>query len=978
MSQKDNILPQMFDVKPVDHAGDVDMEKIQSIEKTLFLREEKRKEKTAGVELKMSTERLVEERRVFLDEKALEMGVVNPVTRKAPRQKQRPLRESDFKVRAIQFNRTWTKKHQEIPHLIKSEYVPNESIVPYADVVRRGELPERRCQVAKRRTSRIKFEHSLESVLKQEERPNKKTPSNFRTETINISVSKTPKETHLEHKVDPEAAKKFEMFFGGKQELTETQKAQEKEKERAVIKMAKCEVREAAPQEGTVASIKKENVSKKKQEKAAKSFFSQKKKEKKIIVTKQRKKTQQRQKKNVFSIFSNYREMAKEVGGLCGAVTRPAFSFALAGVMSVVLLVGVMFVSYGFQVKDDVQVKGQQALNFLAQAQEALKRQDFVSAKASFTSAGEQFQQAEKQLDELGGGILDIFSSLPLLSKVSSGKNLVSAGDELVLAAGEVSEIAALFSNLENPFEKNDEKAQSMVDLFLKTNDHISKARVYLESANENIEKVKVEDLPTEYQDKFVKIKNGLPLMVTMIDKFEQNSEIYLELLGHNGPRKYLFLFQNNHEMRATGGFIGSYGLLNIKNGEIESLLIDGIFNPDGQLYENIVPPRPIQKISAGWSTHDANWYPHFPTSAHKIAWFYEKTGGPTVDGIITLTPTVMKKMLEVTGEIEMSDYDTSVNAENFVEKIQFEVEIDYDKEENRPKKFIADLAPKILNELFSVRDPQSVAQVFEVMGDALEERHILIYSFDERVQATVSDQGWSGEILNTERDYLMVVNSNINGFKTDGVIDETITHRTQITHDGSIIDTVKVKRTHNGGDTDFEWWNSVNSDYMRVYVPLGSELISAKGHTREVIEPPLDYEKLKFEVHSDVLAQEESMSIHEETGTRIYNEENKTVFANWVYVSPKETVEVEYQYLLPFKIDLRKNSEGIDTYSLLAQKQSGSEGSEFVSIIEFEPKMEAVWKYPEAVEISEKEIKFSKDLVADQFVGIVFQKKKE
>jgi hypothetical protein len=561
---------------------------------------------------------------------------------------------------------------------------------------------------------------------------------------------------------------------------------------------------------------------------------------------------------------------------------------------------------------------------------------------------------------------------------LSSGKNVVTAGEEMSKAAQELSKIASIFSELENPLKENTgNSSRSMTELFVEAQGFIRSARASIESANESMQKVRIEDLPEEYQDKFEIIKESLPIIISLVDRFDQNSEVFLELLGHNGPRKYMFLFQNNNEMRATGGFIGSYGLLSISDGNIKSLLIDGIFNPDGQLRENIVPPKPIQKISAGWSTHDANWFPNFPTSAKKISWFYEKTGGPTVDGIITLTPVVLQKMLKITGPIKMEEYEVTIDEDNFVAKTQYEVEVDYDKELNQPKKFIADLAPEILNTLFSQKDPKKIAQVVSILGEALKERHILLYSFDENVQELISKQGWSGEILETEKDYLMVVNSNINGFKTDGVIDETIEHNAEIQQDGSIIDTVKITRVHNGGDSQYEWWNKVNPDYMRVYVPKGSQLISAKGHTREVIEDPLDYEKLRFEVHSDVYEQEQSMEIDEETGTSIYEENNKTVFANWVYVSPKETVTVEYQYLLPFKVDLSRNSEGVDTYSLLAQKQSGSVGSEFSSAIKFvSDKFAPVWIHPENMENGEGELKSEKKLSSDAFVGVVFQDK--
>ncbi len=46
-----------------------------------------------------------------------------------------------------------------------------------------------------------------------------------------------------------------------------------------------------------------------------------------------------------------------------------------------------------------------------------------------------------------------------------------------------------------------------------------------------------------------------------------------------------------------------------------------------------------------------------------------------------------------------------------------------------------------------------------------------------------------------------MVVNSNLNGFKTDGVIDEYIDHKATINQDGSVIAEIKIRRVHNGGE---------------------------------------------------------------------------------------------------------------------------------------------------------------------------------
>lgn len=259
-----------------------------------------------------------------------------------------------------------------------------------------------------------------------------------------------------------------------------------------------------------------------------------------------------------------------------------------------------------------------------------------------------------------------------------------------------------------------------------------------------------------------------------------------------------------------------------------------------------------------------------------------------------------------------------------------------------------------------------------------------MLYSRNYEVEKIISEEGWSGEVLNTDKDYLSVVNSNINGFKTDGVVDEKIEHQAEIKNDGSIISSVTIIRKHNGGDSQYDWLNKVNANYMRVYVPKGSKLISAEGQTREFNSAPLDYAALKFKHDPQVEAEEESIKIDEESGTRIYEDAGKTVFANWVYVSPKEEVVVKYSYLLPFKISINDSNKPADTYSLLAQKQSGSLGSEFISSIIYPENFDLTWRYPDGLindhdDLLNKKnkLKIETNLKKDKFLGMVFSTKK-
>ncbi len=658
-------------------------------------------------------------------------------------------------------------------------------------------------------------------------------------------------------------------------------------------------------------------------------------------------------------------------------MSRSMMGFAIT---ALVILVGVGMVSYvsrGVGLKSSVLGASTDGFADLNSAVSDIAHQNFEDGAQKFDQAFANFSQGSDQLESMGGILLDVTRFIPFASKVSSGKNAVEAGKHFSAAGKSLNEIARVVAEVKNASNLAQQSSLSFLDIFKVAEKNIIEAKKELDSAQQNLDLIKIDDLPQDKQGKFLLVKQNLPDLRNALDLFLNNSHILADLLGGNGPRKYLFLFQNNSEMRATGGFIGSYGLLDIADGHVKKFFIDGIFNPDGQLREKIVPPFPIQKISTAWSMHDSNWFADFPMSARKAISFYEKTGGPSADGVITLTPTVMQKLLEITGPIEMPEYDVTLDAKNFIELTQFKVEVDYDKEENKPKKILSDLAPLVLDKLLSSKDLNVISKTMQAFFEGLNEKHILFYSENVELQKIISKQGWSGEVIASSKDYLSVINANINGFKTDAVIDEDIKHFAEIDEDGSIVDTVTITRKHSGGNSEYDWLNKVNADYMRVYVPLGSKLLEVSGQTREIDKEPLDYTALGFKRDSDVQNEEQSMVIDPESGTKIYQEAGKTVFANWTYVSPQETMTITYKYLLPFtlfKITVNENEQA-DSYSLVAQKQSGSIGSTFSSDIKYPKNYEIKWNFPSGNLGSDNEIKNVTKLNIDRFFGAVFKK---
>ncbi|MFH1551275.1 MAG: DUF4012 domain-containing protein [bacterium] len=661
--------------------------------------------------------------------------------------------------------------------------------------------------------------------------------------------------------------------------------------------------------------------------------------------------------------------------------SKSLFWFLIAGILIALIIPAAAWLGQGFDIKQGVMNSSLSAYENLLSAQQSLEQADWQTAEQNFGSAYSDFIEAHQEINKLGRITLGILERLPGVSSVSSGRHLVKVGENLAQAGQSLTSAIGLFSfgnlfdsiNLPNAqanILSSSQTQQPLTESIFLSQNNLNKALEGIEQANQELKQIKTESLPDDIQEGVLSLKEKLPLVEQMLNQAKEYSDALLEILGHYNPRQYLLIFQNNSEIRATGGFIGTYGLLTLDRGEIDDLFIDGVFNADGQLHEKIIPPRPIQKISTAWSMHDSNWFADFPSSAKTISWFYEKTGGPTVDGVISLTPTLIERLLELTGPISMPEYEVVLGKENFVELIQYKVEVDYDKQLNQPKKILADFAPMFIEKL-SQLSAQEKQKAVEIILDCFKEKHILVYFNNPSLEKIASNEGWSGELLSTDKDYLSVVSSNISGYKTDKVVKETINHQSEIQEDGSIIDTLTIARQHQGGEEEYDWWNRVNSNYLRVYLPLGSELISAHGQSLEIYQSPIDYEEQGFKKDLLVDSIESKMIIDQKTGTRISEENNKTVFGNWVYVSPGETVVVTYKYKLPFKINLTKLT---DSYSLLVQKQSGSLGSAFSHKLTFPSDWQVSWQYPEQSQLAQGAWEMISDLTEDRFLGLTFE----
>jgi hypothetical protein len=216
--------------------------------------------------------------------------------------------------------------------------------------------------------------------------------------------------------------------------------------------------------------------------------------------------------------------------------------------------------------------------------------------------------------------------------------------------------------------------------------------------------------VPEEYRPQLELILSNLPLVEKAYSDIDAFINFTEKVMGFDQEKRYIFIFQNNNELRATGGFMGSFALVDVKNGKITNVEIPGggFYDLKASFFEKIGAPSPLHLVGYPWGVWDANWWPDFALSAKKIQWFLEKSRWPTVDGVISFNAGMIPNLIKLTGDIDLPQYDKHLTADNVILALQHAVEFEYDKVENKPKRIIGDMMPILIGAL--VLKPQKIS----------------------------------------------------------------------------------------------------------------------------------------------------------------------------------------------------------------------------------------------------------------------------
>ncbi len=311
-------------------------------------------------------------------------------------------------------------------------------------------------------------------------------------------------------------------------------------------------------------------------------------------------------------------------------------------------------------------------------------------------------------------------------------------------------------------------------------------------------------------------------------------------LLNTEGKEKvFLLLFQNNLELRPGGGFIGSFGILKVRDGNITHFMVHDTGNFDGRIPDTIAPPYPMKETLKipSWKLRDSNYSPDFSENAKWAETFYKMgQGGETFDGIIGITANVLTSFLRVTGPVELEGFPGTYGAENAILDLEYQVEQGYLKQNidfGERKSVMGILGLEILERAKALSLAKKY-ELFQVVLDDLHRKDVQLLFRDETLQADVVAAGWDGTLDSTwQDDYLLLVDANLNSFKSDYFVKRSYHYTVDLTKESPEA-TLEVTYRHTAKQKD--WFTKDYQTFLRVYVPKGSFLTKVENAAKEPV----------------------------------------------------------------------------------------------------------------------------------------------
>jgi nucleoside-diphosphate-sugar epimerase len=454
-------------------------------------------------------------------------------------------------------------------------------------------------------------------------------------------------------------------------------------------------------------------------------------------------------------------------------------------------------------------------------------------------------EKLERNIDRVSNSV----SNMYWIFSLTNQKELYDNTTQLILGSQYTIQGASELISAVYPLSKYIQDFQPALDFQTSTPTTTREYREYLEEIEQNnykleeasykislaseiIKNLNTSVFPKSLQDKILEIKDIISQLEEGTTIFKETTSFLPELLGVDERKRYLIFLQNESEIRSTGGWLTSYGVIGIEGGQIRELFVDDIYNADGTLRiqnKKYIPPKSmINGLEVTeWSFSLVNWYPDLLDTLSESELFIKDLGkGNTLDGLITMDVSFIQKLLERWGGIEVPGENELVTSENMYSKI-FKMHEEFTPGSTQKTTFLANLANEIVKKLLSMNIGE-LLEISDIFEDSLNEKHLQATFQNRDAYNFFSLRNWSNSLDSRYNNAPIAIDWNWGGNKANLYLDKNYNLNVNI-KDLDSIDFAYSITTENSSATDtYPEGNYIN--YQRIYIPAEAKVLRIAG----------------------------------------------------------------------------------------------------------------------------------------------------
>ncbi len=177
-----------------------------------------------------------------------------------------------------------------------------------------------------------------------------------------------------------------------------------------------------------------------------------------------------------------------------------------------------------------------------------------------------------------------------------------------------------------------------------------------MQRARDQVAGISTSGLVPLVRNSLMQLRSDLDAAVTTTSTAARAVTLLPPMLGASQPRTYALLFQNNAELRATGGIAGSWAIVRVDKGAVQIVKQGSAGDIDNLLSGVPVPPdvAALYTNRPGTFFQDVDMAPSFPTDAALASDMFEQAYGIQLDGVISTDPVALAGLLKATGSVKL------------------------------------------------------------------------------------------------------------------------------------------------------------------------------------------------------------------------------------------------------------------------------------------------------------------------------------